>query len=329
MRKRKSILWTYITRSHERQHGGCEARRMNPKNGQQRASPDVGQKNFKASGLDQIVQSGNYCNSSIRVASFDKIKKKANERWPWLWIKPYIQAASPLTWENNGYILMRLGGLAPVFENSATDLKLKSNPKLFRCKNTVHISTFNLWTLNRIGQFPELTTSAAIHNIDIACIQEDRNKKLEIQYHNTGNEWTLVSVFALENFVNAVTGEAGTLLNPRALKSINIIEKIQPKLMSSISKHSVQIIGRETNAQIGKDKTTEFCLHNSLNRNGEYLTDFSLKNRLTCLHTKFQKREEKLGAHSYPNNAKAWIDYKLINKNGINSALNCQTYSSF
>ena len=48
------------------------------------------------------------------------------------------------------------------------------------------------------------------------------------------------------------------------------------------------------NVQIGKDKNNKFYLHNLPNRNGEYLTDFSLKNSLSCLNTKFQKRKGKL-----------------------------------
>ena len=61
-----------------------------------------------------------------------------------------------------------------------------------------------------------------------------------------------------------------------------------------ITKHNVQIIVRDMNAQIGKDENNKFSLHNLLNRNGEYLADFSLKNSLSCLNTKFQKREGKL-----------------------------------
>ena len=60
-----------------------------------------------------------------------------------------------------------------------------------------------------------------------------------------------------------------------------------------IPKH-VLIIGGDMNAQIGKDENDKFCLHNLSNRNCEYLTDFSLKNSLSCLNTKFQKCEGRL-----------------------------------
>ena len=73
-----------------------------------------------------------------------------------------------------------------VFEKSATELKLKQ--KLLKCKQTIQIATFNVWTLNRIGQLPELIASAVEHKIDIICIQEHRYAHTEdIKYHQTGN----------------------------------------------------------------------------------------------------------------------------------------------
>ena len=41
-----------------------------------------------------------------------------------------------------------VGVMAPVFEKSATEFKLKPKPKLLRRKNTIHITTFNVRTLN-------------------------------------------------------------------------------------------------------------------------------------------------------------------------------------
>ena len=53
----------------------------------------------------------------------------------------------------------------------------------------------------------------------------------------------------------------------------------------------------------------------------------------TCKQTNipstiFQKKKEKLWTYTYLNNAKAQIDYILIIRKGINSALNCKTFSS-
>ena len=62
-----------------------------------------------------------------------------------------------------------VGALASVFEKSVSELKLQ---KLLKCKRTIQIATFNVRTLNRIGQLPELTASAVEHSIDIICIQE-------------------------------------------------------------------------------------------------------------------------------------------------------------
>ena len=60
-----------------------------------------------------------------------------------------------------------VGALASVLEKSATELK----QKLLKCKQTIQIATFNIRSLNRIGQLPELTASAIDHNVEIICIQ--------------------------------------------------------------------------------------------------------------------------------------------------------------
>ena len=65
-------------------------------------------------------------------------------------------------------------------------------------------------------------------------------------------------------------------------------------LVRHIPKYGVLTSGEDMNAQMGKDKNNKICLHNFSNRNGEYQANFSLENRLTCLNTKFQKREGKL-----------------------------------
>ena len=59
----------------------------------------------------------------------------------------------------------------------------------------MQIATFNVRTLNRIGQQPDLTASAIEHNI--ICIQEHRCTHSEdIKYHDTGNGWTLAPASA-------------------------------------------------------------------------------------------------------------------------------------
>ena len=125
-----------------------------------------------------------------------------------------------------------VGVLTSVFEKSATELKPKQ--KLLKCKQTIQIVTFNVKTLNRIGQLPDLTASAVEHKIDIICIQEHRYTHTEdIKYHETGNGWMLVSVSAWKNSVNASVGGVGMLIGPKALKTLNSIKKIQPRMMAA------------------------------------------------------------------------------------------------
>ena len=258
-----------------------------------------------------------------------------------------------------------VAALASVFEKSATELK---QSKLLKCKQTLQIATFNVRTLNRIGQLPELIASAEEHKIDIICIQEHRYTHTgDIKYHETGNGWSLATVSAWKNSVNAAVGGVGLLIGPRALKTLNSVEKIQPRMMAatfngnpratiiscysptnvseetelvtfydelsslvrSIPKHNMLVIGGDMNAQIGKNGNNKYSLHNTSNRNGQHLTDFMIENRLAFLNTNYQKREGKLWTYTYANNTKAQIDYVLINKKWKNSALNCEAYSSF
>ena len=84
-------------------------------------------------------------------------------------------------------------------------------------------------------------------------------------------------------------------------------------LLHSIPKHNVLVIDGDMNAQIGENGNHKYSLHNSSNRNGQHVTDFTIENRLTCLNTNFQKRLGKLWTYTYANNNKTPIDYVLIN----------------
>ena len=171
---------------------------------------------------DQRVRSGNYCCLSIWVASIDETKNTAIERLPWFILKPLVQITSLFMQVKKGARLREVGVQAPVFEKSATEIKLKQ--KLQQCKTTIQIATFNIRTLNRISPLPELIASAIDHNIDIICIQEHRClHSEEIEYHDTAYAW--------KNSVNSVILGVGMLIGPRALKSLNSTEKIQPSMM--------------------------------------------------------------------------------------------------
>ena len=100
-------------------------------------------------------------------------------------------------------------------------------------------------------------------------------------------------------------------------------------LVRSIPKHNLLVISGDMNAQIGKYGNNKYSPHNTSNRNAQHLTDFMIEKRLTCLNTNYQKKEGKLWTYTYANNSKARIDYILINQKWKNSAINCETYSSF
>ena len=218
--------------------------------------------------------------------------------------------------------------LASVFEKSATELKQQ---KLLECKRTIQIPTFNVRTFFRIGELPELTASAIDHKIDIICIKEHRYTHSEdIKYHDTGNGWMLATASAWKNSVNATIGGVGMLIGPQALKSLNSIEEIHPRMMvatfngnpratiiccyspinvseeielvtyydeqsslvRSILKYNVLVVGGVMNAQSGKTETTN-TVYTTRHTGIDNIIDFTIKNRLTCLNTNFQKRKKR------------------------------------
>ena len=308
--------------------------------------------------LNAQVRSGDYCSSSIRVVSIDENKNSHRKI-----TMNHTQNTSinriALRAGKKGRVQLRL---EPWLQGSKNQLQSSNKKeKLLKCKQTIQIATFNVRTLNRIGQLPELTVSAVEHKIDIICIQEHRYTHNEdIKYYDTGNGSTLLPVSAWKNSVNSTVGGVVILIGPRALKSLNSIERLQPRMMAatfnvnpratiiscyrptnvseetelnafydelsslvrSIQKHNVLVIGGDMNAQIGKNRNNKYSLHNKSNRNGQHLIDFMIENRLTCLNTNFQKRP-----------TLTWTiikhRYVFINKKWKNSAVNCEAYSSF
>ena len=126
--------------------------------------------------------------------------------------------------------------------------------------------------------------------------------------------WTLATTSAWKNSVNATVG-VGILIGSRALKSLNSIERIQPRMMVAtfngnpratiiscynptnvseeteligfydelsslvhcILKHNVPILVETWRPKLGKNGNHKFRLHNSSNRNGQHLTDFMIQ----------------------------------------------------
>ena len=129
-----------------------------------------------------------------------------------------------------------------------------------------------------------------------------------MKHHNTNNGWTFVWASAWRNSVNATIEGVGMLFSPRFLKSLTCMEKKQSKIFCAtfnsnpcttcycpinshdesdittfydmlylLAGHNVLIIGRNMDAQIGKEENDKFCLPNLPNRNGEYQADFHLR----------------------------------------------------
>ncbi|XP_071958787.1 uncharacterized protein [Antedon mediterranea] len=240
---------------------------------------------------------------------------------------------------------------------------------LLKCKNFIIISTFNVRTLNTINQIPELIANSINWKIDVVCIQEHRkfHEANELEYKDAGKGWTLITSSATKNDINATIGGVGLLLSPRAIKSLNKIEKINSRiiianfngnpettiiscysptnvadedlvtqfyielssLVRDVPKHNLLLIGGDFNAQIGMENNKTFSFHDQTNRNGELFREFAVENRLLVLNTKFQKRMGKLWTFQYANGRKAQLDYLLINHKWKNSCLNCEAYNSF
>ena len=197
-----------------------------------------------------------------------------------------------------------VGALAPVFEKSATKLRQQ---KLLKCKHTVQIATFNVRTLNRIGQLQELTASAIEHKINMICIQEHWYTPSEdIKYHDTDNGWTLATASTWKNSINSTLNgiekrhprmlvaafngyPRGSILpcySPTNIseetKLIAFYDKLS-SLVCSNPKHNVLFIGGDIIAKIGKNGNHKYSLHNSSSRNGQQITDFTIENRFIII----------------------------------------------
>ena len=147
---------------------------------------------------DRLVRSGNYRCSSIRVTTIDENKTISHTPTTLRITMTHTQTTCPnriaLHVGKKGAHPFGVGALASVLEKSATERKQQ---QLLKCKRTIQIATFNVRTLNRIGQLPELTASAIDHKINIICKQQLRHTHREdIKYPDTGNGWTLATASA-------------------------------------------------------------------------------------------------------------------------------------
>ena len=157
--------------------------------GQRHASSDAwgGGWTPQVNGQDYIVQSGNYCYSSLRVPSFDEVKKiqpskDYHDSHSNHMSRPHCPAR-----RYKGAHSAETGALAPGLEKSATELKCKQ--KFLKYKSTIHILTFNFRTFNRIDTLQELTTTVLEYNINIVCVQEHRYHHSELNRIPSYQQW--------------------------------------------------------------------------------------------------------------------------------------------
>ena len=78
-----------------------------------------------------------------------------------------------------GCVLLKLELWSQCLKNPLQSSNTKQ--KLLKRKNTIQIATFNVRTLNGIGQQGELTASVVEHNIDLVCLQEHRYHHNEVE----------------------------------------------------------------------------------------------------------------------------------------------------
>ena len=72
----------------------------------------------------------------------------------------------------------------------------------------------------------------------------------------------------------------------------------------------------------------KFSLHDSNNRNGQHLIEFTQQFNLIPGNTFFQKSKNKLWTHRAPNGCLSQIDFILYRKRQQNSVSDCQAFSS-
>ena len=84
---------------------------------------------------------------------------------------------------------------------------------------------------------------------------------------------------------------------------LTAIDNEPSSLFRSIPKHNRLIIDGDINAQIGKNVSRNFSLHNSSNRNGKHVTDFTLENSFPFLFWNLVLRHVNLWAGTDANNA--------------------------
>ena len=202
--------------------------------------------------------------------------------------------------------------------------------RLLRCKKVSLVSTFNCRTLSTSKSIGELTSAANRYGIDVVCIQEHRifHEGIDIKHHDMKNGWKLLTSSAEKAQNNSTIRGVGMLVSPKAYKSLNSIESVNPRILiasfngnpavtiiscysptnvaldedkdkfykeltlvtRAIPKHNVLLIGGDFNSKIGTRDATGSVFNDSTNENGQRLLDYLQECRLIALNTKFRKR---------------------------------------
>ena len=113
-----------------------------------------------------------------------------------------------------------------------------------------------------------------------------------IEYHDTGNRWMLATASAWKNSVSAMIGGVSMLIGSRTLKSLILIEKIQPRMMvgtfkgnpstTIISSYSPANVSEETDliafydelSSLVHPKTPRFAIGGNMNAQTSQNTTF-------------------------------------------------------
>ena len=218
----------------------------------------------------------------------------------------------------------------------------KINKKI---KDVMHLSTYNVRSLNEDWKKWELVSKASKFNISIMALQEHRITSTKPIVMN-GYKFLLAP--PQKNSRNATIGGLGFLLSPWAqicyvdhtIVSDNImavkfsghltthiinchsphnatsdmdIEKFYSDLseyIQSLPKHDLVMITADFNAHLGKDLTTCNAYYDTTNRNGKHLHEFCIEHRFTVGASKFPKKASKSYTWTSPKGENnSWITY--------------------
>ena len=252
--------------------------------------------------------------------------------------------------------------------------------RILRCKHPLRLSTFNVRTLRasdiRSGNTALLKTDELCYKLkqiggEITGLQETRLKHEKERRDVVNNYsmpfgYTMYTISAWENEVNAATGGLGIILGKTAHDLLISVERISNRIMKAkfqgnpamsiivayapteaaddptkdtyfnqlrstiegVPLHDFLAILTDGNARMGKGDV--FFTHNATtNDNGRRHLEIMEDHQLIAANTQFQKRKGKLWTWRSPHDTLHQLDYILVRSKWRNSVTNCEAYSSF